>query len=88
MTAFEPHIGDADTAEGQARRAEEAFIDQLEEDDESMTETYNPDEELWSTEELADELPELPTPEEAELGELCQYPEVDLTEEPPTFEEL
>jgi hypothetical protein len=56
--------------------------------DESMTETENPGDTEATVEELADDLPELPTPEEAELGELCQLPEDDLTAEPPTYDEL
>jgi hypothetical protein len=57
--------------------------------DESMTDTENPaDSDEASVDNLTEDLPELPTPEEAELGELSQYPEGDLTAEPPTYDEL
>lgn len=51
-------IGDADTAEGQARRAEEAFLE----------------EEINELQEEVEDLEPLPTPSEAELGELCRVP--------------
>ena len=55
-------IGDADTAEGQARRAEEAHLKEMMED----------------LHKKAEELPELPTEEEAEMGELCKSTEGEI----------
>ena len=59
---LEEAIGDADTAEGQARRAEEAFFEGR---------SDNP---LSQLAEDVEDLPPLPSAKEAKLGELCRVP--------------
>jgi hypothetical protein len=61
-------IGDADTAEGQARRAEEAHFGEVEEDTDKVADVIS------DLEEQVEDLPPLPTAEEAEMGELCRVP--------------
>jgi hypothetical protein len=72
MAGVEDHgIGDADTVKGQARRAEEVHLEEMREDSDKV--------EGWDTPEVED-LEPLPTPSEAELGELCRVPETQFEE--------
>lgn len=66
-------IGDADTAEGQARRAEEAHFEEVREDSDKVEEGFL-GEEVKELQEEVEDLDDLPTPSEAELGELCRVP--------------
>jgi hypothetical protein len=81
-STIEEAIGDADTAEGQARRAEEAHFGEVEADkvaEGEFTEAVKEfegwlDSQLEDLEEEVEDLPPLPTTKEAEMGELCRVP--------------
>lgn len=68
-------IGDADTAEGQARRAEEAHFEEVRGNSDKVGEGDSEDSILEQIEAEVEDLDPLPTPEEAQLGELCRTTE-------------
>jgi len=65
------NIGDVDTAEGQARRAEEAAdLEPPEENSDKGVEADPIEDQIADLKETVEDLPPLPTEEEAEMGQL------------------